>query len=61
MLNVKQGSFECQLFHSFGLTRPGNRIQVNRLRGGRFNHYTIQAPATATQRSVDYEASLTKF
>jgi len=28
MLNVKQGSCECQLLKFFGLTWPGNRIQV---------------------------------
>jgi len=31
MLNVKQKSCEYQLLKSFGLTRPGNRIQVYRL------------------------------
>jgi len=38
VLNVKQGSCEYQLLKSFGPTRPGNRIQVYRLRGRRFNH-----------------------
>jgi len=32
MLNVKQGSCEHQLLKSFGLTRPGNRTLVYRLR-----------------------------
>jgi len=35
MLNVKKGSCKYQLLKSFGLTRPGNRTQVFRLRGGR--------------------------
>jgi len=42
MLNVKQESCEYQLFKSFDLTRPGNRIQVCRLRGGRSNHKTTR-------------------
>jgi len=36
MLKVKQGSCEYQLLKSFGLTRPGNRTLVHRLR--RSNH-----------------------
>jgi len=35
MLNVKQGSCEYQLLKYFGLTRPGNRTLVYRLRGER--------------------------
>jgi len=34
LLNVMQESCEFQLLKSFGLTRPGNRTQVYRLRGG---------------------------
>jgi len=39
MLNVKQGSCEYQLLKSFGLTRPGNRVLVYRLRGERSNQW----------------------
>jgi len=38
MLNVKQGNCENQLLKSFGLTWPGNRAQVYRLRGERSKH-----------------------
>jgi len=37
-LNVNQGSCEYLLFKAFGLTHPGNRTQVYRIRGGRFKH-----------------------
>jgi len=37
-LNVKQENCEYQLLQSFGLTRPGNRTQVYRLRSGQSNH-----------------------
>jgi len=37
MLNVKQGSCEYQLLKTFGLTQPGNRTMVSRLRGERSN------------------------
>jgi len=33
MLNVKQESCEYQLLKSSGVTRPGNRTEVYRLRG----------------------------
>jgi len=38
MLNVKEGRCEYQLFKSFGLTWPGNEIQIYRLHGRYFNH-----------------------
>jgi len=37
MLNIKQGSYEYQFLKYFGLTGPGNRILVYRLRGERSN------------------------
>jgi len=44
ILNVKQESYiEYQLSKCFGLTRPRNRIQVNRLRGRLSNHYRPRA------------------
>jgi len=51
MLNVKQGSCEYQLLKSFGLTRPGNRTQVYRLRGGPtiLNH----APVNGARRKME--------
>jgi len=36
MLNVKQGNCEYQLLKSIGLTRPGNRTLVYRLRRERY-------------------------
>jgi len=41
MQNVKQGSSEYQRLKSFGLTRPGNQTQDNRLRGRRSNHSSV--------------------
>jgi len=41
MLNAKQGSRKYQRLESFGLTRPGNRTQVYRLRGTRSNNATV--------------------
>jgi len=38
MLNVKKGSCKYQLLKLLGQTRPGNRAQVYRLQGERFNH-----------------------
>jgi len=38
MLNIKQGSFKHQHSKSFGLSQPGNKTLVYRLRGGRSNY-----------------------
>jgi len=41
LINAKRqaGKLRISSFKSFGLNRPGNRVQVYRLRGGRSNHY----------------------